>query len=122
MTALGYGLIYTGAAVFIIGTIRHRWRLTLADTAANALIAAGWALVPDWFLAAFAGIVTVVCLWTWWRRNKERRRALRELGARSRARIAAMVTRMRERPARPVLRPVPAGAPWGPPGSDWRRP
>ena len=47
--------------------------------------------------------------WRSWNRRK-RRRAARTLGAKARARIAAMVTRMRERPARRALRPVRGGA------------
>ncbi len=111
MSGLGYFLIYAGFAVFVIGTIRHRLRLTLADVTANAMIATGWALIPSRAWAVFAGAVTVLTALYWWRSGsgRRRRRALRELGAKSRARIAAMVTRMRERPPRPALRPVPAG-------------
>lgn len=58
-----------------------------------------------------AGVSLAAALaWLWWRRKKDRRKALAALGAKSLARIAAMVTRMRERPARPVLIPSPGGA------------
>lgn len=54
-------------------------------------------------------VIAAALIW-WWRRRKDRRKALAALGAKSRALIAAMVTRMRERPARPVLIPSPGGA------------
>ena len=57
--------------------------------------------------AANAGIGA----WLWWRRRKRRDRAPRAYGAKSKARIAALVRKARQaaRP-RPVLRPVPGGA------------
>lgn len=68
----------------------------------------GHVAVAALFSAGCALVCALLCLWNW--RRRKRRRAPRTLGAKSRARIAAMVTRMRERPARPVLRPVPGGA------------
>ena len=106
----GYVLIYAGVAVFLIGTIRYGMRLTLADVAADALIAAGWTLVPLLPMAVIFAVLTVITAWLWWRRRKRKGR-LAAMGAKSRARIAAMTARMRECPARPVLRPVPQGTP-----------
>jgi len=76
-------------------------------------VIAGWALAAGevlfaWFSAILA-VILAVSAWNNWNRRK-RRRAPRTLGAKSRARIAAMVTRMRERPARRALRPVHGGA------------
>jgi hypothetical protein len=62
-----------------------------------AVISAGW---------------MVIALAAWWhRRRKDRQRTLEALGAKARAKIAAMRQAMRER-ARPrrVYRPVPQGA------------
>ena len=49
--------------------------------------------------------------WLWWRRRKRRDRAPHAYGAKSKARIAALVRKARQaaRP-RPVLRPVPGSA------------
>jgi len=76
-------------------------------------VIAGWALAAGevllaWF-SAFLAVALALMAWGKWNRRK-RRRAPRTLGAKSRARIAAMVTRMRERPARRALRPVHGGA------------
>jgi membrane protein implicated in regulation of membrane protease activity len=110
MSSLGYVLVYAGLGVFAAGTIKHGMRITLADPVADALMAAGYALVGGPFLimsAAFV-VMTVIMTWLWWKRRKRRGR-LAAVGAKSKARIAAMAARMRERPARPVLRPVPQG-------------
>jgi len=66
----------------------------------------------EWGWAAWTAVCTAANFWWWltYRNRRRRRRALAALGAKARARIAAMTARMRERPARPVLRPVPAGA------------
>jgi len=103
--------------------IEHFWAAGLF-TACNALYTAWFMLDGDAGYAVFSAacmVITAALFRYYWKRRKRRGR-LAAAGAKSRARIAAMVTRMRERPARPVLRPVPAGAPWGPPGSDWRLP
>jgi len=81
------------------------------------LNAAVWDVVIDvidaqWLCAAVsvasAGIA--LAIW-WWRKRKDRKRALKAYGAKSRARLVALVRKAREsaRP-RPVLRPVPGGA------------
>jgi hypothetical protein len=113
VSALGQVLVYAGFAVFMIGIIRNGfWRITLADVAADVLMAAGYALVPFLLLAAACGAMAVYLAWRWWHgdNGRRRRRSLAAIGARTRARIAAMAARMRERPARPVLRPVPGAA------------
>jgi hypothetical protein len=72
-------------------------------------IAAGyWGWVP---VMAASALINAWNCWRHWNRRK-RRRAPRALGAKSRARIAALVRKAREtaRPRR-VLRPVPGGAP-----------
>lgn len=111
MTSSGLGLVLIGAAlvVCVVSLIRYRLQLTFADVAMLTLSAAGNALRGDWVWASVSAAVLVWTAHTWWNRRK-RRRAPRTLGAKSRARIAAMTARMRERPARPVLRPVPGGA------------
>jgi hypothetical protein len=63
----------------------------------------------QWGWAAWLAVLAVlnVLLWLDSRRKRRKRRTLAALGAKSRARIAAMTARMRQRQPRPVLRPVP---------------
>ncbi len=86
----GHGAFAAGNALFMIAAVTERNRGLAVYFTAAAILSA------------------LVCRF-FWRRRKHRGR-LAAMGAKSRARIAAMVTRMRERPARPALRPVPAGA------------
>ena len=86
----------------------------LAFTAAAVYyVAYAWQHHAPW--AAAVGVATAVwglsMLWRNWRRRP--RRAPRSLGAKSKARIEAMVRKIRgrqQRRARPVLRPVPGDA------------
>lgn len=69
-------------------------------------------VVGDWFTAVAAAVAVVVIVWLLrgiWRGRG--RRVLRVIGAKSWARLAAVVRKAREaaRP-RPVLRPAPGGA------------
>ena len=82
--------------------------LAFGNTVAAASRAAAGAMGGA-AISAFLAVVLALMAWHSWHRRK-RRRALRTLGAKSRARIAAMVTRMRERPSRRALRPVHGGA------------
>lgn len=107
---IGFALALTGLAVLGFGTFRNGWRLTGFDIAGDLLSVAGWALRHNWALTALWVAVTAVQLWMM-RRNRRRTRAARELGAKSRARLAALVAKVRESATpRPVLRPVPGGA------------
>ena len=77
-----------------------------------ALMAAGAAYAHQWLPAAIAAVTTLVLAWIagryWWRK---RRRALRALGGKALARLAAMLGTLRDRVRpRQVLRPVPGGA------------
>ena len=60
-----------------------------------------------WLWAAGYGAVLAWWIWSFWRRQKrKRKRTLAALGAKAKARIAAMKRAMRERARpRPVLRP-----------------
>jgi hypothetical protein len=95
------------------------WRKKAERFWADAAVTAGDALLTVWaaagrnvtlslFFAALTVLMAFICRMNW--RKRKRRRQLAAIGAKSRARIAAMTARMRERPARPVLRPVPGGA------------
>jgi hypothetical protein len=70
-----------------------------------------WLLVSLPLFAAGAGISAVIAAIVLWWSRPGRRRAPRELGAKSRARLAALAHRAREalRPRR-VLQPQPGGA------------
>lgn len=68
----------------------------------------------EWLLAGVMGWFTgwvAWFLWRYWRRHRRGKRVLRVIGAKSWARLAAVVRKAREaaRP-RPVLRPAPGGA------------
>jgi hypothetical protein len=63
--------------------------------------------------SVISGTLAAIGAWIWWRSGRgKRRKALRELGAKSKARLAALVRKAREAGVpRPALRPVPQGAP-----------
>ena len=114
MTALSLGLFGAGWIVQIAAWF-HRVEMfwpgvifAVASTISAALAAAEGDFAFMWFCLACA-VINAIGAWFWWNRRK-RRRGPRAIGAKARARIAAMTARMRERPARPVLRPVPGGA------------
>lgn len=69
----------------------------------------GWVGVIDASLmwAVIYGLFAAYFTWLWWRgrRNGRRRKALKDLGAKSRARIEAMVRQMSPSPI-----PAPGGA------------
>lgn len=114
MSALTWGVFGIGWAVQVAAWLRRVelfWPAAIfavACTLAAAVSAATHDASGTWINLTFA-VINALAAWFWWKRRK-RRRAPRTLGAKAKARIAAMVTRMRERPARPVLRPVPGGA------------
>jgi integral membrane sensor domain MASE1 len=110
-TNIGMALVVAGMVCWFGSIVRYGWPLTLASVAGDALVALGWAVQGDWIPTAVMTVVTIIALAGWWWLRKRRKRAPRELGAKSRARIAALVATLREnlRP-RPVLRPQPGGA------------
>jgi hypothetical protein len=62
------------------------------------------------WLAALLGLYAAIFAWEWWRhwRNRKRRGAVARAGAKSRARVAALVRKTRENAKpRPVRQPVP---------------
>lgn len=90
-----------------------RRRVELKSTS-YAWYAAGWWLgfissvmdtSPPW--TAITGLIAAIYTWLWWknRRKGRGRRALRELGDKSRRRVAALVEQMTPSPI-----PSPAGA------------
>lgn len=105
-------------AVLWCGLVRLlRWRSRFDRIAWPWLNAAGADVVIDavsaqWLCAAVSVVQVGIALaiW-WWRKRRDRKRALDALGAKSRALRDALVRKARDaaRP-RPVLRPVPGGA------------
>lgn len=77
----------------------------------DAILAVYFTLQGQRFLAGLFAALAVWLAWEWWRKRKRRDPAARSLGAKSRARLAALVAKVREsaKPRR-VLRPVPGGA------------
>jgi hypothetical protein len=110
----GLGLSF--AALFTFNRARRDrallFRGFLILLAASCCYVTEGIVAGDPWLAALEVVIGVVAAWAAWlnRHNRRRKRAARVLGAKSRARVAALVSAMRER-ARPrqVLRPVPQG-------------
>lgn len=123
MTGTAFPLLATGCIAMMAGYIPVYFgivsrRQSPAGWTGVAVIAGGVTLVlaadlldHEWGAAAIEVValgVLLLILWRrWWRRRKH---ALRALGYKGRARVAALVSAMRER-ARPrhVLRPAPQG-------------
>jgi len=107
MSALGQVLLWTSVALAVGATARWGWRLTFCDVVSLVLLTAGDIMLHAWAWAAFAAGLAVMAAWLWWRGGRgKRRRAARELGAKSRALVAGLVARAREG-ARPRRRPIP---------------
>jgi hypothetical protein len=85
----GISTVYCGA-VFGYDVTQHAW---------------GWAATQ-----AICTASNAFWFWWWWNRPRKRKRAGALAGAKSRARIAALVRKARQAATpRPVLRPVPEG-------------
>jgi hypothetical protein len=113
--------LFTVTCIFAAGPA---WALALRRLLGN-VVAGPWFFV-DWIAVDLGGEASAVAarqplhiaawstsmllaliLW-WWSRRRGKRKALKALGAKARARVAAMVKNM-PKPG-PVLRPVPQGA------------
>lgn len=111
---LSWAMFMCGVAR-IAGASRQSARLTFAwqyaATGIGGIVAylIWWRPVP---LAISVVQVIIGALLLWWWRRKDRKPALKSAGAKSRARLAAIVNRARDasRGSRPVLRPVQGGA------------
>lgn len=91
-----------------LGITRSQFTYSWVCSAAAGLIAS--LLIRDWGMTACTTLSIALALAIWWWRRKGRK-ALRELGDKSRHRLAAIVSSLRERTQpRPGLRPVPQGA------------
>jgi hypothetical protein len=107
----GFGMAVAGAVLLKVsgrGFLgRHGIMLIIAG---YVMMLAGNIASRSWGSATVVGASLVAILWMlgrwWWRRRK---RALRDLGGRAWARLAAMLATLRAR-RQPVLRPVPGGA------------
>jgi hypothetical protein len=111
-TSIGMALIIIGVGCWFGSLARCGWPLTVVSVTGDALVTLGWAVQGDWISTGLMAVITVLALFGWWWRRRRRKAVPRELGAKSRARIAALVASLREglRP-RPVLKPQPGGAP-----------
>jgi hypothetical protein len=113
------GLI-VGLALAAVGILTIRrwpalaewWYATWAITC-TALAAVNTAQ-QNWGWAAWLAFLAAANAWCWWnsRKKRKRKRAAALAGAKSRARRAALVAKLRAtRRPRPVLKPVPDGQP-----------
>ena len=83
-----------------------RWAgIAAAAYGSEALAAAAGG---DWMTAAVGAALAAFWFWLWRRGRRNRKRSLRALGNKARARLAAMAGNM-PKPG-PVLRPVPQGS------------
>ena len=104
-----------GAALVIVPFVRDliavrngwpRWDARAASVVGLTLLAVATALRGEWALCAASAALAIFEAAQWWKRRRRKRRTLAALGAKGKARIAAMVTALRERARpRPVLRP-----------------
>jgi hypothetical protein len=93
-----------------LGTRRPLCGFWLATSAGQALasLLAPVPLIP--VLLSVANIV-LAAFFMWWRKRKDRKRALDAIGAKTRSLLDALLDRLRETlQSRPGLQPVPAGA------------
>lgn len=83
-------------------------RTAWAGIAAMAYLAlaVAYAIMSEWPLAGLETAFAAYWAWMWWRNRRKRKRPLRALGNKARARLAEMIANM-PGPG-PVLRPVPA--------------
>jgi hypothetical protein len=105
------GVACVVGALAAVNTARMALALFLAGTTAviAAVLALLYALHGNWPGAVANAGVAAFWAWIWWHHGRRRRkRSLRALGNKARARLAAMARNM-PRPG-PVLRPVPQGA------------
>jgi hypothetical protein len=84
--------------------------LTAAAVVTDTVLSVLWALRGDTVLSALWAVAAVIWAWLWWqnRGRRRKRKALRALGHKIRARLAAMARNM-PGPS-PARRPVPQGA------------
>lgn len=100
--------VCAAVSAFLRGVPVLPWRLASA-LVYTALVPLN-ALTGDWFGVGLASFLAVAWWLNWWfgRRGRRKKRSLKALGHKARARLAAMLRNM-PRPD-PVLRPVPQGA------------
>lgn len=110
LSVVGAGVICFGGVVTFVGSVaffandeRRAWPLL---TCGYVLVALGAAARADWLAAGWFLLLAAAAAFWWWRNGGGRwRRAARELGAKSKARVEALVERMTRSPI-----PSPAGA------------
>jgi hypothetical protein len=118
MNSLGNDLCYAAVAVTLLAWVLDARRRDLTPVftstpslmlavAGGVLNLAGCILTRSWLVGLVTLAILLLFLRALWRRRKRSRR-LRALGARAKARLAAMKKRLQERSQpRPALRPVP---------------
>lgn len=91
-------LVYLGLFAEAIVLARWGWQITFWDVVIAAAMITGSALDGLWPLTAPWVAIGVLVALKWWNgpRGRRRRKAVRSLGAKSRARLAAVVRRARE--------------------------
>jgi hypothetical protein len=116
MGSLLYALGAAGAACCLLGLcgtcgfLIADERVDLLFAMGNGLFAVYDLLDRDWILLLANGALAVWCAWMWFRRRRNRKRAMQALGYKSAALLAALARRAREAAQpRPVLRPSPQG-------------
>jgi membrane protein implicated in regulation of membrane protease activity len=112
--------LLVGAAIALPGNFLAVRHPAFAEPwyAAWAIICTGLAALNaaqhDWAWTALMIVCAVVNALSWWnsRKRRKRKRAAALAGAKSRARIQALVAKLRAtRRTRPVLKPIPDGQP-----------
>lgn len=80
------------------------WLVAAVAFSPRVLLDVAW---QDWVMDAVDSLVLLMLLWLWYRNRRDGARALREIGEKSRARLAALVRSVREHA---IPRPVPVPA------------
>jgi hypothetical protein len=102
----GIGCIFGGIGAPAYSDAWAAW-----SVCGNGLCIAAMTVLRSWAVAAIFAVFLAVTLWRWWRRRKDRKRAMDAIGAKTRALLATLVRKAREAGTpRPVLRPVPGAA------------
>jgi hypothetical protein len=108
--AVFIGLTFADIAAWL----RGHHELSDLFEAASMVAFTGMAIVymtrGQWLYAASYAAMLTLWIWRYWRRRKRRGKGRAALGAKARAKIAAMKRAMRERAQSPVLRPGLQGA------------
>lgn len=104
---IAIAFVATGAVADVLGHREAAGRCFLCGSAVYVVLAVIYLAGRDYKEAVIQASLAAWWFWNWWRKRKNRLRALRQIGAKSRARLEALVRNI----PRPAPRLVPQGVP-----------